>query len=437
MTALAVKQALEPDIFREDFAAHAAELPGAGLSWLDKRRAEAMKAFVSTGVPTRRVEAWKYTDLAASLGEALAPASRIREPVKGEGALADIPGVRIVFVGGFLNAVDGSEVGVEIADLSTIDASTPGWVRDHLGLLASGAEQALGAVSLALMRSGAAVRVRSPNAALHLDFINPPRRADVSSHSRVLVVIEEGASLRLMESHTGDGTDQTLANIGVEFVLMPGAKLEHVRLQAEAPAVRHITSIGAKLARNTEYRALYAALGAHLSRLDVRIRLEGEGAQADLRNVMAPHEGIADITTVMDHASPHTTSRQLFKSVVGGTGKAVNQGRVLVREGAVKSDSHQLFKSLLLSPRAECDAKPELEIFADDVVCGHGTAIGSLDDDALFYLRSRGVPEREAKELLIQAFLEDAIGDFVDPAVHGVLWQRLDGALKAMERTQT
>jgi Fe-S cluster assembly protein SufD len=165
------------------------------------------------------------------------------------------------------------------------------------------------------------------------------------------------------------------------------------------------------------------------------VRLEGEGAQADLRNIAAPHAGNADITTVMDHASPHTTSRQLFKSVVGGSGKAVNQGRVLVREGAVKTDSHQLFKALLLSPRAECDAKPELEIFADDVICGHGTAIGALDDNALFYLRSRGVPESEAKELLIQAFLEDAIGDFVDPAVHGALWQRLDVALKAMDQT--
>ncbi len=142
-------------------------------------------------------------------------------------------------------------------------------------------------------------------------------------------------------------------------MLKPGARLEHVRLQAEAANVRHITSIGAKLGRGARYRALYAALGAQLSRLDVRIRLDGEHAEADLRNIAAPQAGIADITTVMDHASKHTTSRQLFKSVVAGTGRAVNQGLVLVREGAVKSDSHQLFKSLLLSSRAECDAKPE------------------------------------------------------------------------------
>jgi Fe-S cluster assembly protein SufD len=437
MTALAVKQAHEADLFQVDYAAHAAQLPGAGLSWLDKRRAEAMKAFNATGVPTRRVEAWKYTDIAASLAETLALASRISETPKEAGVFADIPGVRLVFVGGFFHGAEGSEPGVEVVDLSTIGASTPGWVRDNLGLLAAGKEQPLGAASLALMRSGAAVRVRAPNAALYLDFLNPFRRADTVSHARVLILIEEGASLRLMESHAGEGTDQSLVNLGVEFVMMPGAKLEHVRLQAETPDMRHITTIGARLGRNADYRALYAALGAQLSRLDISIRLEGEGAQANLRNIAAPHAGIADITTVMDHASPHTTSRQLFKSVVGGTGKAVNQGRVLVREGAVKTDSHQLFKALLMSPRAECDAKPELEIFADDVICGHGTAIGALDEDALFYLRSRGVPESEAKELLTQAFLEDAIGDFVDPAIHGALWQRLDVALKAMDQTET
>lgn len=437
MTALAVKQALEPDLFLEDFAAHKANLPGAGLTWLDKRRAEAMAAFAATGVPTRRVEAWKYTDLSSFIGERLTPAARIRELGETAGAFAEIPGMRLVFAGGYLNAIHEPEAGVETVDLSTIDASTPGWVKDHLGLLAAGRKQPLGAASLALMRSGAAIRVRSQNAALHLDFVNPLRRGDFVSHSRVLIVIEEGASLRLMESHTGEGTDQTLANLGMEFVLMPGAKLEHVRLQAEASSVRHVTSIGAKLGRGAGYRALYAALGAHLSRLDVVVCLEGEGAEADLRNIAAPHAGIADITTVMDHASPHTTSRQLFKSVVGGSGRSVNQGRVLVREGAVKSDSHQLFKALLLSPRAECDAKPELEIFADDVVCGHGTAIGALDDNALFYLRSRGIPDSEAKELLIQAFLEDAIGDFVDPAVHSALWQQLDSALKAMEQART
>ena len=142
---------------------------------------------------------------------------------------------------------------------------------------------------------------------------------------------------------------------------------------------------------------------------------------------------LADTTTVMEHASPHTTSRQLFKSVVGGRGRAVAQGRVRVNEGAVKSDSHQLFKSLLLSPRAEADAKPELEIYADDVVCGHGTAIGALEEDALFYLRARGIPEAEARGLLVRAFLDEAAQGFGDEAIHETLWRTLDTALAGLD----
>jgi Fe-S cluster assembly protein SufD len=294
--------------------------------------------------------------------------------------------------------------------------------------MAAGRDSPLGAASFALMRGGVAVRVRE-RATLHLDFLNPARDRGAVSHCRVLLVLEEGARLSLLETHRGAGAEQTLANIGMEFVLKPGARLEHVRLQAEGSNALHVTSLGARLERDAEYRALYAALGARLSRLDVNVRLAAPGSHATLHNVAVLNAGIADVTTVMDHATPHGTSRQLFKSVVGGRGRSVNQGRVVVREGAVKSDSHQLFKALLLSSRAEADAKPELEIFADDVVCGHGTAIGSLDEDALFYLRSRGIPESEAKGLLIRAFLEDAIEGLTDEAVHDALWRRIDASL--------
>ena len=244
-------------------------------------------------------------------------------------------------------------------------------------------------------------------------------------------MIEDNASLQLLESHVGEASG--LSNLGIELVLKSGARLDHVRLQTGAPSALHVTSLGATLSRDAQYRALYAALGGKLARLDANIKLTGPGAEANLRSVAALGEGIADITTVMDHASPHTTSRQLFKNVVGGRGRAVTQGRVTVREGAVKSDSHQLFKALLLSPRAEADAKPELEIFADDVICGHGTAIGALDADALFYLRARGIPEREARGLLIRAFLEEVLDGFAVPAVHAVLWERLDAALAALD----
>ena len=430
MTALALKPPITTDPFQEDFAANAANLPGAGVAWLDQRRARAMDAFAGVGVPSRRVEAWKYTDLAATLEGALEPAKRFDGAVEDRGALSGA-GPRITLINGFLRSADVT-AGIDIVDLSEIGNNTPDWVRQNLGLLASGADQPLGAASLALMRGGVALRVRAPGTSLNLNFVNVVGRRDSVSHVRVLIVIEGDASLRLIETHIGEDTDKSLTNLGVELLLRPGAKLEHVRLQAEPSSKLHIGSIGAKLENNAEYRALLSAVGASLSRLDAVVQLAGEGAQATLHSVAALQSGIADVTTVMDHAKPHTTSRQLFKSVVGGRGRSVSQGRVLVRAGAVKSDSHQLFKALLLSPRAEADAKPELEIFADDVVCGHGTAIGALDDDALFYLRARGIPEHEAKGLLIRAFLDDAIEGFVDASVHDALWQRFDTALAAI-----
>jgi Fe-S cluster assembly protein SufD len=432
MTALAFRVESPPSLFEADFARNAGSLPGAGLAWLDARRRSAMDAFAKTGVPNRRVEAWKYTDLANALEGELEPVSAFGGSVDTANLFGSSPIDEIVLAHGLVRKADVGG-GFEIIDLATLHGETPAWIKDHFGLMAAGNDQPLGAASLALMRGGVAVRVRGEQSLL-LQFLYPALDRDTVSHARVLLVVEEGASLRLLESHRGETRGARLANIGVELVLKAGAKLEHVRLQAEDAKALHVTTIGASLARDAEYRGLYAAMGARLSRVDMNVKLSAEGAHATLHNVAVLNGGIADITTVMDHAAPHTKSRQLFKSVVGGRGRSVNQGRVSVRKGALKSDSHQLFKALLLSPRAEADAKPELEIFADDVVCGHGTAIGALDADAMFYLRARGIPEDEAKGLLIRAFLEDAMEGFGNDDVHEALASRVDESLAMLGR---
>jgi Fe-S cluster assembly protein SufD len=434
MTALALRGAQAADLFQEDFAANAGRLPGAGIAWLDARRRAAMDAFALTGVPNRRDEAWKYTDLASALQSDLVPAMPPQVGAGNESAFAE-DGPRVSLVNGYLAARQTVlPAGIELVDLGALGPRPTDWVKEHLGISAAGADQPMGAASLALLRGGVALLVKKPMAEpLRLTFSHSSDERASASHSRVLIVLEEGASLKLLESHVDAGDDRSLANYGVEFVLKAGARLDHIRLQAHSSCAMHVTSLGVRVARDAEYRALYAALGTRLSRLDVNVRLGATGAHATLHNVAVLSTGIADTTTVMDHASPHTHSRQLFKSVVGGRGRAVNQGRVTVREGAVKSDSHQLFKSILLGPRAEADAKPELEIFADDVLCGHGTAIGALDEDALFYLRSRGIPEAEARGLLIRAFLAEAVEGFGDDAVHVALWRELDAGLVRLE----
>jgi Fe-S cluster assembly protein SufD len=328
MTVLALKPVADADLFQEDFAANASRLPGAGQDWLDKKRAAALHAFRETGMPTRRVEAWKYTDLAQAIEGQLQPAERFDGPVRSTTPFAAIGGTDLLLVNGFLQDGDkpAAEDGIDIFDLAKVGPKTPDWVKNNFGLLAAGRGQPLGAASLALMRGGVALRVRSSNATVRLNFVNVAREFDQVSHGRVMIVVEANASLRLLESHTGEGTAQSLANLGMELKLQDGAKLEHIRLQAEAQNALHIASIGASLERNASYRALYAGLGGQISRVDVEVQLNGPGAQANLHSVAASNSGISDVTTVMDHAKPHTTSRQLFKSIVGGRGRSGESG---------------------------------------------------------------------------------------------------------------
>jgi len=426
MTALARSVYGSSAGFEEDFADHATELPGAALDWLVEKRRAAMTAFAVTAIPNRRVEAWKYFDLANLLEQDLHAVGESRSVPEANPLFAQEPN-RLIFSGGFLKQV-AAEDGIEIVDLTHLGAEAPAWVRENLGKLAAGPDQPLGAASLALMRGGAAIRIRR-DTSLVLDFSNPVLTSPAVSHCRILIVVETGVALRLIEIHSGADAHGSLRNIGMELLLDPQSRLEHLRVQKDAADAVHVTSLGATLSRDSQYRACYAALGGNLSRLDLNIRLAAPNSEAVLHNVAALSAGIVDLTSVMDHASPNSRSRQLFKNVVGGKGRVVNQGRVIVREGAVKSDSHQLFKALLLSPRAEADAKPELEIFADDVMCGHGTAIGALDEDSLFYLRSRGIPEQEAKLVLIRAFLAEAIEGFGNEETRNTLMSELEGAL--------
>jgi Fe-S cluster assembly protein SufD len=226
-----------------------------------------------------------------------------------------------------------------------------------------------------------------------------------SGHLRLLLVLEKGASLTLFE--TGDPSGPR--NAGVEIVLGEDAVLEHVRLAPAVPGVQ-VEEIALSLAANARYNAHFANFGGKLSRTELTISLEGEGAEAHLAGVsVLDGNAHADITTHVIHRKGNTRSTQLFKKVAAGKARAVYQGKVTVAKGADGSDSRQTAKALLLSETAEADLKPELEIFADDVKCAHGAAIGDLDADSLFYLRARGIPDVEARALLIRAFLEDTV----------------------------
>ena len=249
-----------------------------------------------------------------------------------------------------------------------------------------------------------------------------------SGHARLLLVLEAGASATLFETTDLNGP----RNTGFEIVLGEGAHLSHVRLARPVEGVQ-IEEIAISVAANARYDGHFASFGAKLARAELTIALEGEGAQAHLSGVSvlggASH---ADITTHMIHRKGNTQSTQLFKKVAGGKARTAYQGKVTVAKGADGADSRQTAKALLLSETAEADLKPELEIFADDVKCAHGAAIGDLDPEQIFYLRARGIPESHARALLMYAFLEDALEPIVNEDLRGAVRTGVQAALRGL-----
>jgi Fe-S cluster assembly protein SufD len=363
----------------------------ASAAWLDERRAQARERFAALGLPHRRIEDWKYSDLRSAV----------------EGANYDAAAAW---------SIRKRPEGVEVFDLRQGDA--PEWVRAHLGTLP---QNTMASASLAQARSGLAIRVPRNLAAGTLDF-----EWTGTGSGRALVVLEEGAALTLCEHNRADG----FSNLGVEGVIGANAQLTHVRVAIRAAEAVQVEEYAVRVARDGLYRAHLFNGGAKLSRAGFQIALTGANARAALSGVSVLADGAhADITTHITHAVGHTESTQLFKKVAGGASRGVYQGRITVEQGADKSDSRQTAKALLMGARAEADLKPELEIFADDVKCAHGAAVGDLDANSLFYLRARGIPEAEARNMLVRAFLEEAVDEIADEALRASVWALVEEAL--------
>jgi Fe-S cluster assembly protein SufD len=360
------------------------------------RKAQAAAVVHSHGVPHRRIEEWKYSDLKAVLGEQGLGA------VLAEWLVGNLPS------------------GVEIFDLS--QPNPPAWVMAHV---ARPTQNVMSAASLALSAGGVAFRVpkgAAITAPLKVDFTGP-------GHVRALLVVEEGASLTLME---GVGATD-FRNVGFEIVLGEKASLEHVRISPNAADAVLVEEVTLHIAAGGCYRGHFAGFGSKLARMELEIALEGEGAEAHLSGVsVLDGKRHNDVTTHVIHRHGNTNSTQLFKHVAAGQARAVYQGKVTVAKGADGSDSSQTAKALLLGDQSEADLKPELEIFADDVKCAHGAAVGDLDAESLFYLRARGIPEAEARGLLLQAFLEDTVAEIEHTDQRELVRTELLTALKAI-----
>lgn len=424
--------------FVETFQRSKEVLPGADLDWLGHRRVAAVEAFAEAGLPHRRVEAWKYTDLARALTRTrFAPA----EPHTGALMLPDAAEAPVaalfagldryvaVIVNGFLrpelSQLDGLPNGAVIEPLA--QAVGQSWAKPLLDTERTG--DAVAALNTALMRDGVALRL-APGVALdkplHLMVVNDAEVAK-AAHVRNLIRLEEGAAATVLETHLGVG-QPFFTDLATDISLADGASLAHLRAQDETGASLHISTVNAKLERGARYESFTLTLGGGLTRNQTFAELGGEGAHAGLFGAYALRENEhCDTTGIVDHAVPHCTSDTLFKGVLDGAATGVFQGKVIVRPDAQKTDAKQMTNALLLSRDAAMNAKPELEIYADDVQCAHGSTVGELDHGALFYLMSRGIPEARARALLIAAFLGEALERVADDTLRAPLAALADG----------
>ena len=396
-------------------------LPGGRLPWVAALRAEAAASFAASGLPGRRVEAWRYTDLApiaqASFTEALtlleeAPAlPRMRAPY------------RAVFVDGRF-----------AAHLSAMPAFC-----NALSENLNAAEGVLGglphplpvvALNMMLFEDGLLLDLPPGVEAGAMEVLSIASHATrpIAFHPRHLIRIGAGASLTLIETSLGPNGATYLHNPVFEVQVGAGATLAHVRIQREGRAAFQLSTVLAAVEAGGTYDNFTLNAGARLVRNEIHVALLGPRAACHMNGAQLAGDGQhADTTTFLDHAAPDCASRQTYKTVLAGKSRGVFQGKILVRQAAQRTDGYQMNQALLLSENAEIDAKPQLEIYADDVKCSHGATVGALDEAQLFYLRARGIPAEQARAMLVQAFLVEAIEGVTHPLAQAALAEATDG----------
>jgi Fe-S cluster assembly protein SufD len=399
------------------FSAARGRLPGG--DHVAAQRQAAFDVFAKTGLPHRRVEEWKYTDLRALMRDAkplAAPPDAVAKArAKGAGALlGDVECRRLTFVDGAfvpeLSDVAALEPGLSIRSLADALADNDATVAAHLGKLAPADDVAV-ALNTALMGDGAVIRIAAGTTIerpLALLFVASGKPA--ASFVRSLVVVEQGARAMLIESHEGPAGSDYQANAALELAVADRAHVDHVKLIAEGAEALHVSTLAAAIGAQARFNAFTFTAGGAVVRNQMFLNFDGQETVAAIRGAtLIKGRQHADTTLVANHIAHGCQSRELFKTVLDDEAHGVFQGRIIVKRHAQKTDAKMMTQALLLSERAEADNKPELEIYADDVQCGHGATAGALDDDLKFYLMARGIPAVEAEALLIRAFLGEAI----------------------------
>ena len=421
------------------FAEARTRLPG-GEAVAEQRDA-AFDVFAKEGLPHRRIEDWKYTDLRALMREAkpLAspPDAAAKARAKTAGAvLADVECRRLVFIDGAfvpeLSDTAALEPGLAVNSLAAALSGEDSALTAHLGKLAPASDVAV-ALNTALMGDGAVIRIAAGptiERPLHLIFVASEKPA--ATFVRSLVVVEKSARAMLIESHEGPPGSDYQVNAALELFVGDEAHVDHVKIIGEGADALHVSTLAAAIGAKARFNTFTFTAGGAVVRNQLFLKFDGEETVAGIRGAtLVKRNQHADTTLVANHIARGCQSREVFKAVLDDEAHAVFQGRIIVRPGAQKTDAKMMTQALLLSERAEADHKPELEIFADDVQCGHGATTGALDETLKFYLMARGIPASEAEALLIQAFLGEAVEGIEHAGVREALMEAIAAWLKA------
>jgi Fe-S cluster assembly protein SufD len=413
-----------------DVIVSAAASNKAGPRWLQELRDQALAAYKANGLPPPAREGWRGTDLRPLLALALkvAPHADAGPAARGlEGFGFTGEGVRLVFVDGHLAPplckVESVPDGVRLGGLS--QAWDDPVVEDHFGRHADSDEPAV-VLNTLLAQDGAVVEIEAGahvEKPIHLLFISGGAHAEpLVAAPRSLLLAGPGSKASIVECHASVGTGTTVSNPVTEVSVAPGAHLRHVRIQRQGLRDWHVGTVHARVERDASYQSLAMNVGSAVARTDVTARLVAAGASCDLDGLFLGTASQAQACyTRVEHDMPHTTSRQLYKGILDGASRGAFYGSVRVRPDAQKTDASQVNRNLLLSRKALVDSTPQLEIHADDVKCSHGSTIGHLREDALFFLRSRGLDPERARLLLTLAFAREVLEREEHAGVRGML----------------
>jgi Fe-S cluster assembly protein SufD len=393
--------------------------------WVRERRELAAKRFAEVGFPTTKQEDWRFTNVSpiAAAGYPLAAGSFAQAPSLVSGV--SVPGsLRLAIVNGQfaagLSDLGAMPKGVRIAGLRDGARDGADGLEQHLGTVFGIDAHPFAALNTAHLDDGVAIFIANGavvETPIHIVVVTGGDHA-VAAHPRVLVVAGEHSQVRIAQTFIGAPNSEYFNNAVAEVVVGEGAVVDYYTDQRESERAFHIANIQARVAAKGVFASHAFSTGARIQRHDIGIALKGEGADCTMNGVyLADGERLMDTHTALDHAMPHCTSHEVYKGILAGKAKAVFNGRIIVRLDAQKTDAKQTNRALLLSDDATINSNPQLEIFADDVKCTHGAAVGQLDEEAMFYLQARGLTRAEARDMLLHAFAGEVLEGLKIPAL--------------------